>query len=246
MLLTQERQTRVVRRRRMSPFSLGIIALAALPGAVSASPQKPPKDAIILFSGKPDELAANWVVEGTSQPPEWKLVGGAIESVKASIVTKQTFQDFVLHVEFKVPYMPNEHGQGRGNSGVGLQDRYEIQVLDSYGIADPGSGDCGAVYSQAAPLFNACKKPLEWQTYDIVFRAPRYDDAGKKTENARVTVWQNDILVQNNQAITGPTGIDDHKPQSEPGPIMLQYHHNSVQFRNVWVLPLPPHCALHY
>jgi hypothetical protein len=246
MHLIDRSQPIVSRCGRAFALLIAGVALVASPRAVSASQTKPPKGAIVLFSGKPEELAANWVYEGTDKAPDWKVVGGAIESVKSSIVTKQTFRDFVLHVEFKVPYMPNAHGQERGNSGVGLQDRYEIQVLDSYGISDPGSGDCGAVYSQAAPLTNACKKPLEWQTYDIVFRAPRYNAEGAKVENARVTVWQNDILVQNNQEITGPTGIDDHKPQSEPGPIMLQYHHNSVQFRNVWILPLPPHGALHY
>ena len=229
----------IVKVRRASTVALCFagLALTALHGAAWASQRKPPRGAIILFSGKQEELATNWVYDGTTHTPEWKVVDGAIESVKASIVTKRTFRDFVLHVEFKVPYMPNAHGQERGNSGIGLQDRYEIQVLDSYGIADPGSGDCGAVYSQAAPLANACKKPLQWQTYDIVFRAPRYNADGTKIENARVTLWQNDILVQNNQEITGPTGINDHKPQSEPGPIMLQYHNNSVQFRNVWISP---------
>src|SRR5439155_5636782 len=107
------------------------------------------------------------------------------------IVTKQYFTDFQLHVEFKVPYMPDKKGQERGNSGVGLQSHYEIQVLDSYGFKEPGTGDCGAVYSQAAPLVNACRPPLEWQTYDITFHAARFDTDGKKTANARVTVFQN-------------------------------------------------------
>jgi hypothetical protein len=200
---------------------------------------------IVLYSGKPEQLAQNWQFPDGSAA-DWKIDGDAIESQHRDIVTKQKFMDFVLHVEFKVPLMPNAHGQERGNSGVGLQSRYEVQVLDSYGFAEPGTGDCGALYSQAAPLFNACKKPLEWQTYDIVFRAPRFDAAGTKTEMARATVFQNGILVQNNQEIHGPTGINDGRPESEPGSVLLQYHHNTVQYRNIWIVPLPSHGATHY
>ena len=120
--------------------------------------------------------------------------------------------------------MPNAHGQERGNSGVGLHGRYEIQILDSYGIADPGSGDCGAVYGQAAPLSNACKPPLQWQSYDIAFRAARLDAAGKVVENPRVTVFQNGIPVQNNQEIKRMTGIQysQYTEMGKSGPILLQ------------------------
>ena len=142
--------------------------------------------------------------------------------------------------------MPNAKGQGRGNSGIGLQGVYEIQVLDSFGIAEPGTGDCGAVYNQTAPLTNACKAPLEWQSYNIIFRAARFKD-GKKSENARVTVFQNGILVQNNTEIPGGTGIGGEEPKTETdGPIVLQYHGNDVQFRNVWIKPLPEHGSLKY
>jgi len=159
--------------------------------------------------------------------------GGDIES-------KQRFTDYQLHVEFKVPYMPNAKGQARGNSGVFQQGRYEIQVLDSYGIEDPGTGDCGAVYNQAAPLVNACKPPRSWQTYDITFRAPRFDEEGKAVEKAHVTVIHNGIIVQNNQEIKGPTWGDTF------GKLVLQDHGNPVQYRNVWILPLPPTGAKHY
>src|SRR5437016_1567298 len=127
--------------------------------------------------------------------------------------------------------MPNAHGQARGNSGVGLHGRYEIQILDSYGIADPGSGDCGGVYSLAAPLVNACKPPREWQTYDILFRAPRFDNTGHVVEEPRVTVLQNGIAVQNNQEITWMTGIQysQFKDMARTGPIVLQDHGNRVE-----------------
>jgi hypothetical protein len=215
--------------------------------AVAAAAERLP-GAQVLFSGKPEELRDHWVRRQSQEPAAWKVQDGALVAGGGDIATRQEFQDFLLHVEFKVPSMPNAHGQARGNSGIGLQGRYEVQVLDSYGIAEPGSGDCGAVYSQAAPLFNACKPPLEWQTYDISFRAPRFDSAGKVSENPRVTVFQNGILVQNNQEIKSLTGIQSRqiREMGAAGPIVLQDHGNPVQYRNVWVLPLPLHGALHY
>ena len=120
-------------------------------------------------------------------------------------MTEETFTDFMLHLEFMTPDMPEATGQAKGNSGVFLQGRYEIQVLDSYGIKTPGKGDCGAIYNQFAPLVNACKPPLEWQTYDAVFRAPRVDDAGKIVEPARMTVLQNGLVIHNNVQLPGVT-----------------------------------------
>jgi hypothetical protein len=158
--------------------------------------------------------------------------------------------------------MPDKKGQARGNSGVYLQSRYEIQVLDSYGIREPGSGDCGAVYSQYAPLVNACKAPLQWQTYDIAFRAPRFDSGSHAmTEPARVTVLQNGILVQNSQVINGPTHVVKPKKNADgtvtppppstddlstPGPIRLQFHGNTVAFRNIWIVPMPTQAVTRY
>ena len=209
------------------------------------APEREPHK-MVLFSGQEAELKQNWLKRGSDEPAAWKIENGAMVSGGGDIVTKEKFTDFQLHVEFRVPYMPNEHGQARGNSGVGLQARYEIQILDSYGIADPGSGDCGAVYSQAAPLFNACKPPREWQTYDITFRAPRFDAGGNKTANARVMVFQNGIPVQNNQEITGPTGLQIDEDFDKPGPVLLQDHGDKMEFRNVWVIPLPLQGASHY
>jgi hypothetical protein len=142
--------------------------------------------------------------------------------------------------------MPDAKGQAKGNSGVYLQTNYEVQVLDSYGIESPGRGDCGAIYNIAAPLVNASKPPMQWQSYDIVFRAPRFDAAGKKTESARITVFQNGILVQNNTEVPYPTFANPGAPESATGSLLLQDHGNAVSYRNIWVLPLPSAGADHY
>ena len=209
-------------------------------------PGAPPnaKGVVILFSGKQDDVTANWLARNGS-PAAWKVVEGAMVAHGGDIITKERYTDYQLHVEFKVPYMPDAKGQARGNSGVFMQGRYEIQVLDSFGLPDPGTGDCGAVYSQSAPLVNACKPPKEWQAYDIVFRAPRFDDAGTMVEKARVSVRQNGIVVQNNTEINGPTWGEKFGQLNEPGPIVLQDHGNPVEYRNIWILPLPTRAASH-
>lgn len=211
------------------------------PVAVDTPPAPVPKvdGLVVLFSGKPEEVAANWRKNMGTADASWKVADGAMQSGGGDIVSKQDFTDFQLHVEFKIPFEPGSKDQGRGNSGVGLQSHYEIQVLNSYGYERPGKGDCGAVYSQYAPLVNACRPPENWQTYDITFRAPRFGADGKMSEKPRVTVIQNGITVQNNQEINGPTGIGGDRPIDKPGPIYLQDHGHKVQFRNVWVLPLP-------
>jgi hypothetical protein len=212
------------------------------PHPVQSKPHPIPdnKNIVVLFSGKPEEATANWVQRDTDTPAKWKVEDGDLISGGGDITTKEKFNDYQLHVEFWEPYLPNNHGQERGNSGVALDNLYEIQVLDSFGIAVPGKGDCGAVYDQSAPLVNACRPPLQWQTYDIIFRAPRWDADGKKTENARVSVIQNGIVVQNNTEIPHETGIAyGRKEHPGPGAILLQDHGFKVKFRNVWVLPLP-------
>jgi hypothetical protein len=238
--------------RRCLPAAIAGLALVALAGAISAQdqpapkdmgnkpkPVAPPADAKVLFGGKEADLD-NW------DGPRWEVKDGYMIAKGGSIKTKDKFGDCQLHVEFKTPYMPDKKGQARGNSGVILQDAYyEIQVLDSYGLPDPGTGDCGAVYSQSAPLTNACKPPLSWQTYDIIFRAARFDDQGNVTAKPRVTVIQNGIVVQNNTEIQGRTA--DHGPfNKEPGFLELQDHGNPVQYRNVWIKPLPLKGADHY
>jgi hypothetical protein len=204
------------------------------PATTTSAPVKPPAGAIVLLKGS-DQSA--WL--GTDdQPARWKAVDDEAIEVNGSgdIHTKQKFKDFELHVEFRTPEpKPGQTGQARGNSGVYLDDRYEIQVLDSYGL-EPSKGDCGAIYNQKAPDVNAAKPPLEWQTYDITFRAPRFDASGKKTENARVTLIWNGRKVQDNVAITGPTRSPKENELPE-GPIRLQDHHHPVQYRNIWIVP---------
>ncbi len=195
----------------------------------------PPDNAVILFNGKDLD---NWQTRD-GKPAGWEAKDGIIHVVpgKGDIVTKQSFTDFCLHLEWMEPDMPDAKGQAKGNSGVFLHGRYEIQVLDSYGIAIPGMGDCGAVYNQFAPLVNACKPPLEWQSYDMVFRAPRMNDG--KLENARITIMQNGMVIHNNIVVHGVTGGAIDEKVTEPGPLLLQDHGNLLKFRNIWVVELP-------
>ena len=158
--------------------------------------QTPPESAVILFDGTD---LSNWTSLDGSEP-SWQVEGDAMLVVPRSgdVISKETFTDHFVHVEFRCPDMPEATGQAKGNSGVFLQGRYEVQVLDSYGIEVPGMGDCGAIYNQFAPLVNACKPPLEWQTYDVIFRAPRFNDAGENVEGPRITVIQNGLVIINN------------------------------------------------
>jgi hypothetical protein len=196
-----------------------------------------PENAVTLFNGKD---LSNWRTRSDG-PAGWKVADGVItvEPRTGDIVTQQKFMDFMLHLEWMEPDMPDAKGQARGNSGVYLQGRYEVQVLDSYGIEVPGKGDCGAIYDQFAPLVNACKPPLEWQTYDVIFRVARLDDSGNVVNQARVTLLQNGMVIHNNVEVLGPTGgaIDDKV--GEPGPLLLQDHGNLVKYRNIWILELP-------
>ena len=199
--------------------------------------QTPPEAAVVLFDGRD---LSNWTkLDGGA--PAWEVADGAmtVTAGEGDIVSRERFTDFLLHLEFMTPDMPDATGQAKGNSGVFLQGRYEIQVLDSYGIDVPGMGDCGAIYNQFASLVNACKPPLEWQTYDVIFRAARVGESGEIEENARVTVLQNGIVIQNNVQIQGATGGATDGDAAEPGPLRLQDHGNSVKYRNIWVVPLP-------
>ena len=160
-------------------------------------------------------------------------------SAGGNIITKQKFDgNFKLHVEFRVPYMPKANGQGRGNSGVYVQGRYEVQVLDSYGLKSKDN-DCGGIYTVAAPLVNACKAPTIWQTYDIEFTAPVCED-GKKIAPAVMTVYQNGVKIHDAVKITKDnTTAGLGGDPCTPGPIMLQDHGNPVQFRNIWLVQMP-------
>ncbi len=182
---------------------------------------KPPAGATMLFDGT---NADAW--EGGRIDERHFLAGGTKSKAK--------FQNFSLHVEFFLPFKPFARGQERANSGVYLQDRYEIQVLDSFGLKSD-AGDCAAVYSQHAPLVNACYPPLQWQTYDVEFTAAQFDADGKKIKNAVTTVKQNGVIIQEKQEIKGSTG-GGQKETPEPGPFQLQAHGNPVYFKNIWVV----------
>jgi hypothetical protein len=192
-----------------------------------------PKGAVILFDGKSLD---GWVGRN-GKPAGFKLVGGGIMQVSGGdIVTKDKFDGkFKLHVEFRVPYMPQAKGQGRGNSGVYLQGRYEVQVLDSYGLVSKWD-DCGGIYGVAAPLVNACKAPTVWQTYDITFQAPTCEN-GKKKSPAVMTVLHNGVKIHDNVKITlDNTTAGMGGDVCTPGPVLLQDHGNPVQYRNIWLL----------
>lgn len=197
----------------------------------------PPESAVVLFNGSD---LSNWTSRDGGEPG-WAVEEGVMAVVPRTgdIMTTEQFTDHFLHLEFMTPDMPEATGQAKGNSGVFLQGRYEIQVLDSYGIAVPGMGDCGAIYNQFAPLVNACKPPLEWQSYDVIFRAPRLNDDGEIVENTRVTVLQNGLVILNNVILSGTTGANIGGGVGEPGPLLLQDHGNLVKFRNIWAVPLP-------
>ncbi|MFN8006982.1 MAG: family 16 glycoside hydrolase [Terriglobia bacterium] len=209
------------------------------PGAPKL-PVLPPSDAVILFDGAD---LSKWRSEDGS-PAKWIVVNGYMESVKGSgyLYTRQNFGDIQLHVEWATPVPPAGNSQGRGNSGVFPMGLYEIQVLDSYQNDTYPDGQAGAVYGQYPPLVNACLPPGEWQSYDIVFRRPRFDLVGQLLEPARVTVIQNGVLVQDNVKIWGPTQwlqYLPYTPQPDRLPLSLQDHGNPVHYRNIWLRELP-------
>ena len=210
-----------------------VITPGALPGA-------PPSDAVILFDGKD---LSGWKSVRTGGDAKWMVKDGYMQVVAATgdVATKFEFGDCQLHIEWATPAEVRGSSQGRGNSGVFLMDRYEVQVLDSYNNKTYVHGQAGAVYKQSPPLVNASRKPGEWQTYDIIFKAPKFDDMGKVTERARITVIHNGVLIQNNVEIHGITYNDRpayyiaHGPK---GALKLQDHGNPLRYRNIWVRPL--------
>lgn len=202
-------------------------------------PIPPPSDAIVLFDGKD---LSQW--ESNKQGPvQWKAEEEYIEVVKKTggIRTIEKFGDCQLHIEWATPVVLTRKDQGRGNSGVFLMSVYEVQILDGYDNRTYADGMAGAVYGQFPPLINACRPPGEWQTYDIVFHRPHFNDQGKLTRPAMVTVFHNGILVQDHVELMGPT---DHKKRPpykahpERMPLMLQDHGNPVRFRNIWIRDL--------
>jgi hypothetical protein len=211
------------------------------PGTASTqeSPGRPPSDAIVLFDGKD---LSKWTHKDGSVA-KWKVENGYAEAVAKTgdIYTRDSFGDCQLHVEFAEPVPPKGESQGRGNSGVFLMGLYEIQVLDSYENKTYADGHAAAVYGQYPPLVNASRPPGQWQTYDIVFHAPLFDKDGKLHRPARVTVFHNGVLAQDNVELSGPTAHGKRPPyEVHPGklPLALQDHNNPIRFRNIWIREL--------
>jgi hypothetical protein len=209
----------------------------------------PPSDAIILFNGKNlDEWES---VNDTTKPAGW-TVGKGFFTVKkgtGNIQTKRVFTDYQLHLEWKIPAGIHGEGQGRGNSGLFLastgagDEGYEMQILDNYNNKTYANGQAGSIYKQKIPLVNACKKPGQWQTYDVIWTAPRFNEDGTVQSAARVTAFHNGVLVQNNTELTGATryiGKPEYKAHG-PAAIKLQDHGDKsepISFRNIWIREL--------
>lgn len=198
--------------------------------------KKPPEGAVVLFDGSGFD---EWV--GDSGEVTWTLAeGNAMEVTPQTggIATRRAFGDMELHIEFRSPYSPGNPHQFYGNSGVFIQRSYEVQVLMSHG-REPMKNDCGAFYDAFPPALNMCAPPLQWQTYDVTFRAARFDERGEKTENARVTVLHNGVVIHDDLELPGPS-FENLTDPKEPTPLYLQDHHNRVQYRNIWVRELLP------
>jgi Domain of Unknown Function (DUF1080) len=208
------------------------------PGASFSENAAPPSDAIVLFDGKD---LSQWVDKKTGGPVFWTVENGVAVSAKGDIQTTNQFGDIQLHLEFKEPTPPNGDGQGRGNSGVFFMGLYEVQVLDCYENKTYADGATGGIYGQHPALANACRPPGEWETYDILFNPPHFDADGKLISPGYLTVFLNGVAVQNHQAIRGETNWrvpGEYKTHASAGPLALQYHNNSVSFRNIWVRPV--------
>lgn len=210
---------------------------ASVTPAPAPPPVPPPADATVLFDGTD---LAGW--RGRGGAAEWAIADGAMTvNGTGDIETIATFGDCQLHLEWAAPTPAKGSSQGRGNSGVFLCGRYEVQILDSYDNATYADGQAAALYGQQPPLVNACRPPGEWQSYDIVFRAPRFAPDGTLLAPARITVVHNGVLVQLDEPLLGQTAhraLARYEPHPPAGPIRLQDHGDPVRFRNVWVRPL--------
>lgn len=202
--------------------------------------QDPPSDAIVLFNGTD---ASAFVAADGKSPIKWKIEDGCMTVVGGTgvIRTKEGFGDCQLHIEWRTPAEVKGDGQGRGNSGIFLMGRYELQVLDSYNNRTYSNGQAGSIYKQLPPDVNASRGPGEWQTYDVIFTAPRFNADGSVKTQANITVFHNGVLIQNNKTLWGGTqyiGLANYEAHGDKEPIVLQDHGNPVSFRNIWIRPL--------
>lgn len=210
------------------------------PGSALEEPAPPPSDAVVLFEGRsldrwehPDGRDAEWTVE---QGAYFEVAPGS-----GDLQTKTGFGDVQLHIEWMIPMSVDGTGQSRGNSGVYLMDNYEVQVLDSHDNPTYADGQAGALYGQYPPLVNATRPQGEWQSYDIIFRRPHFDEKGHLITPVYMTVYHNGVLVQDHVELTGPTAWKKRPPyEVHPArlPLRLQDHGNRVRFRNIWLREL--------
>jgi hypothetical protein len=200
------------------------------PGPAADKPFAPPSDAIVLFGGEN--------LDAWEDGDQWEVADGVATAAKGSITTKQAFGDCQLHVEFATPEKVEGQGQGRGNSGIYLMDRYEVQVLDSNENPTYFDGQCGSIYKQQPPMVNASRRPGQWQTYDILFTAPRFLDDGTLKSPGHVTVLHNGVVVHNHFELQGSTSYTEppkYTRHADREPIRIQFHGNPVRFRNLWL-----------
>jgi len=206
-----------------------------------ASSNLPPSDAVVLFEGKD---LSGWQKKNGGGTPEWKIADNilTVAGGKGDIQTKEGFGSIQLHIEWRTPAEVVGTSQGRGNSGIFLMGRYELQILDNYNNRTYSNGQAASIYKQTMPLVNACRPPGEWQSYDIVFTAPRFNTKDSTLISpAYITVIHNGVLVQNHTAIWGGTeyiGVAEYKIHGDKEPIILQDHGNPVSFRNIWLRKL--------
>jgi len=206
------------------------------------TPASAPSDAIVLFDGV--DIASEWTNE-KGEKPEWIVADGCVTVKKGTgtIKTKRVFEDYQLHIEWRAPAEVIGESQGRGNSGIFMQGIYELQVLDSYNNRSYRNGQAGSIYKQHPPLVNACKEPGVWQTYDVIYTAPRFNEDGiTYFTPPTITVLHNGVLVQNNAKMRGPTeyiGVPEYTVKKHgPGSLVLQDHGNPVSYRNIWIREL--------
>lgn len=209
---------------------------------VGESDAMPPSDAIILFDGL--DISKEWC-DSKGNQPKWEVIDGTLICVGGSgdIKTKRKFTDFQLHIEWRTPLVVTGEGQLRGNSGIFIQELYEVQILDSYDNKTYRNGQAGSLYKQYSPIVNACRKPGEWQSFDIIYTAPRFaSDSTSYFTSPRITVIHNGVLIQNNVCFRGPTlhvGMPEYSVMKHgSGSIVLQDHSYPVAFRNIWIREL--------
>lgn len=234
-----------VNEKKQTPESTELwnpVPRVVTPGSasVNASPVTAPSDALVLFDGK-DLSKWESAAPGNAAAP-WTVNDGAITVKPGSgdIQTRQDFDNYQLHIEFRTPVEVKGEGQGRGNSGIFMQGVYELQVLDSYNNRTYSNGQAGSIYKQKMPLVNASRKPGEWQSYDVAYTAPQFNKDSMMLAPAYITVLHNGVLVQNHTAITGTTpyiGLPQTQVHGK-GPIRLQDHGNTTSFRNIWIREL--------